>query len=444
MASLTSLPTELKLAILAHLPFHSVVNLIRTCKGLHTVAQPALFRTLVLLRTGSTSQNNDFALSKPASIKRLLQVLQDRPDLAKQVESIAVHGSCSATSSNVDQEERGYLDALITLLLGECTRLKTLAVPAGFIVEDSHFWLASKGTREHADSMATPGIQETPPRQLNLPNLETLAITALEGGPKGASIDPETGDRIPASLPKELPFTKNLGTLRLLRAPAPTDAFKFQLQRTQRLHTLEYDCFSASTDRRLDLTLFRAALESVRSTLTHLVIKYDMYEDEAVDVKDLTTVYRGSMGSLDGFTALTTLETSIPLLFGNADFSMSHIPDIGEILPSSLRRLIITDDLWDYTAYFGTEGVPTMAVFKKFFTGERLMENYTPESKLDDIGWVKTEDASWKKTTPQLNEFVFDIRERGWVSYQYWVKPGPKQELERMCENQGIKCSILY
>jgi hypothetical protein len=149
-------------------------------------------------------------------------------------------------------------------------------------------------------------------------------------------------------------------------------------------------------------------------------------------------------GPLSDFLAFTTLETSLALIFDNTGFSASRNPNLGKVLLPSLRCLVITDDLYDCSAYFGTVSLPTIAIVKRFITSEQLPDSHAHGTEPQHVNWVKAEDAIWRTTTPEFTEFVFNFRGRRHILFDYWRRRGRHIELRRMCEDEGINCSILY
>lgn len=179
----------------------------------------------------------------------------------------------------------------------------------------------------------------------------------------------------------------------------------------------------------------------MRPTLAHLIVRFDGYDNDMIE--DNLNGCTGSLGSLSNFTALVTLEVSIALLFGQTRLSTSQKPSLAEILPPRLRQLTINDDRWDHSVLLHTEGPLTMAVFKDFFAGERLTDDWTEDTELEDTKWVKFGDPPWRTATPEFQEFVLDTRIQGRASYGYWYEKGPKEDLQSMCAGEGIKCSVL-
>ncbi|KAF2735123.1 hypothetical protein EJ04DRAFT_511957 [Polyplosphaeria fusca] len=212
-------------------------------------------------------------------------------------------------------------------------------------------------------------------------------------------------------------YAANVRSLHLATTAAPK-VVEGVLQQTSKLNTLNYQCMLPSSQTPLSLGYLRRGLGHTSTTLTHLTFRYDIEPDEAADVENLAIVLHQDLGSLQGLTALTHLNISLFVLFGQIE--PNHAPPLAEVLPPKLRHLTINDDLWGYDAFCKWGGDDILAVFQRFFG----------------------EGVAWKAATPELQEFVLDMRERGWEHGEDW-QPEQMDQIQSMFVTQGVRCSIL-
>ncbi|KAM5383478.1 hypothetical protein ACJZ2D_002171 [Fusarium nematophilum] len=118
---------------------------------------------------------------------------------------------------------------------------------------------------------------------------------------------------------------------------------------------------------------------------------------------------------LRGMNALTDLDISFPLLYGQ--IHPKDAQPLAEVLPPSLKRLTINDDLWHYDAFYEWQGEPPMALLRTFL------------------------DGGWRTATPELTEFELDKMGNGWIWYDDDGQQ-PLGQLEDICKRRGLKCLI--
>lgn len=205
-------------------------------------------------------------------------------------------------------------------------------------------------------------------------------------------------------------------SVNLVSTAAPEVVEHF-LQHTRQLCHLQYHCMLPSSQTALSLDALRSGLDHVSKTLTHLTFHYEIEVDMAVDVTTIRDLLYGSLGSLRSMEALTHLDISLLVLFGQID--PDDAPPLAELLPPRLRRLTINDELWGYDAFRDWEGESVFAALDSLFG----------------------RGAACKAATPDLQEFVLDFRDSGWYGEGY--QPERLDQIQSMCEAQGIDCLIL-
>jgi hypothetical protein len=240
----------------------------------------------------------------------------------------------------------------------------------------------------------------------------------------------------------QAPMALNLTVLQLRRSPALPSTLDLLLVATPGLITLEYDCLLPSSQTPFCLRTLRQGLNHIRATLMYLSIRCEVFADEAIEVEALGTVFVNKLGALHDFPALITIETSLAILYGQVQ--EVNVPLLANLLPPNLQHLTINDDLWGFYA-FVWEGLEVMEVLKAFLAGQRKTEAYWDETRERwEVTWVDDGEAGWKKATPYLKEFVLDMHRRGWSFYDFWDDPTQRISLQKACNEQGIKCAILY
>jgi hypothetical protein len=240
----------------------------------------------------------------------------------------------------------------------------------------------------------------------------------------------------------QAPMAFALTTLQLRRSPALPNTLDILLSATPSLTALEYDCLLPSSQTPFCLSTLRQALNRVRGTLKNLSIRYEVFADDATEVESIGTILVNNLGSLCDFPALITLETSLAILYGQV--REVNVPFLLDLLPPNLQHLTINDDLWGFYA-FVWEGLEVMEVLRKFLTGQRKKEAYWDEARERwEVTWAHDGQAGWREKTPHLKEFVLDMRRRGWSFYDFWDNPTQRISLQQACDEQGIRCLILY
>ena len=84
-------------------------------------------------------------------------------------------------------------------------------------------------------------------------------------------------------------------------------------------------------------------LHGLHRTLEHLDLRIQLYSEDAEEVEGIRiTPVRGNLCSLSQFTNLRTLRVPFAMLLG---WTPEEAPEIGSLLPSSLRCLSLSEDL---------------------------------------------------------------------------------------------------
>ncbi|PVH94779.1 hypothetical protein DM02DRAFT_618387 [Periconia macrospinosa] len=246
---------------------------------------------------------------------------------------------------------------------------------------------------------------------------------------------------------ESLPVAEQLSTLRLRKSKFSSSDLQTILQSSPDLHTLEFESIRNTKDgvTALDVGHVKSILDSRRETLMHLILRHhrDSGDD---DQPEYDPPFLGHLGPLQDFTSLVSLEVSLGALFGlhNAWWHGPEYPDLGSFLPPNLQILTITTDAAGSPALRKAVGIPTIAIFRKFFAGEiaNPNANVTHNTWRYIQGWHQVHEPVWKKATPKIKEFVFRIDQQG-ASTVYWKAMAAKNELLSMVEEQGIYCSIF-
>jgi hypothetical protein len=187
----------------------------------------------------------------------------------------------------------------------------------------------------------------------------------------------------------------------------------------------------------------------LRETLAHLVLRFDMFREGKHGLDFLEDMVEGDLALRRSFTALASMETSLGLLFGEDvhtlrdDDDLTHM--LADVLPRNLRKVTITDDLWVMGRFVTSEERMTMSTFLQYFSWDTIGPFDAVPLSTEEVDRTKNEDLPWRQATPELKEFVFDIRKRGKkVAARYWGNQRRRDYLQHVCERQGIACSILY
>ncbi|CAO2653977.1 Nn.00g107100.m01.CDS01 [Neocucurbitaria sp. VM-36] len=506
MATLQALPDELLDSILTGLDFRDANKLSMTCKHLRAVALPVAYHSITLEWSNATRQQGKIPKAPQChKLLRTLIERPEYVKLVKSLDFRATEclsyqdDSIPSSQTNISDEEKKlfedcfhslrlpaakHLEGFLTdgndrsvykmLIVAMCTHLESLSIATEFLLQSNWFtmliWQAlssAASTTEVAWYSQLSSLRITRhtvgdlrrdeivflgqkfPLLFCLPRVEKLELTFFIND--YLSWDPE--DLIDLWPLKEHPKAEKLTTLRLSRSSITASTLGLLLQQTPNLHTFEYDRFQLSYVH-FNLLGIRQALQQVRSTLTHLTIgsefwhEYDPPADNNYDT-------RGSLGPLNEFSALVSLSIPLAVLFGSEDIDEGRIPKLSFFLPPHLQSLTITDGMWTYhkfRQYY--EDVGAMEILKTYLTGEKAADTCRPgthENRTKDwdegitysnIAWVADGEPEWKVATPELREFVYDLRKNRTMGY--WQAEQPREELKRGCQSQGIECHVLY
>jgi len=188
MASLESLPIELKDQIVSYLSLTDITRLVKTCKSLCMSAQPALFRSITIEFHDTLRDIYHEIVPAAAGVNNLLRTLIERSDLAKQVKSIKISAGVGLRTIDVTLEERklyknairslsfpdpgiwetailkNHPVAVTILLLFCCPRLETLSMTGA--LNRRGLWLFNSLTH----------MEYSPARSLMFHRLSTLRL----------------------------------------------------------------------------------------------------------------------------------------------------------------------------------------------------------------------------------------------------------------------------
>jgi hypothetical protein len=490
MSALEAVPTELIDLIVDAVSIADLHSLALTCKRLHKSSTPALYNTVVInvLRDGTANVESSYRVQRN-DVKNLCRTVLERPDLAKHIKTFQMryrqfkyhHEEISEHEKNLFLEAIDSLpllvdgkvawkeaitsgrhgngcnfDAVVSLLIAQCVSLERLSISIYYI--RGYTWLSRIMKRPTAadvfPQLHTVRVvifsdehervaQSTIEHFQWLPKVRQIILLHV-------SIDkycknPDSDLRPIYPLVATKPGASSLPALVVSKVSASTKLELPQylaLMPKLRTFVLRLMC-PAPYHLPFDLGIMQKGLEHLRSTLSHLVFRIDIYSSIQGKASEVTDVCTGSLSFLRNFTALTTLETSLPLLFGDPKTANKQGHVLAEVLPPNLQELIIADDLWHVIMFVWTTTVWTMDVFKQFFSGERLSESSRYIDMDEEVVWNKAGRGAWKDATPNLREFVFDIRKNVQLS-DYWDEGRVREELRLTCEKQGIKCRVLH
>ncbi|OAG03989.1 uncharacterized protein CC84DRAFT_1207214 [Paraphaeosphaeria sporulosa] len=289
-----------------------------------------------------------------------------------------------------------------------------------------------------------------------LPNVKTLDMSFFPNVSASEGIQKDTLRHTVWPFPKA-PLAFTLTTLRLRRSPALPETLMLLLATTPSLVTLDYDMFVPFEKAPVCLATLRQALEYVRFTLKDLAVRIEIFGDLIDEVGGLLSDHElsvpacvNALGSLRDFHALTSLETSFAVLFGQ-DWEPKRRPltdlhSLGDLLPSNLQRLVLSDDLWAVSYLDCWTQLTALCVLRRFFAGQTL-EGEWPDRAIHEtrdraMNWVADRAPEWKRATPNLVEFFLDFSKRGWVERGYIGRADQRESLKQVCIEQGISCEV--
>ncbi|KAF2828977.1 hypothetical protein CC86DRAFT_368125 [Ophiobolus disseminans] len=484
MASLNLLPTELTDLIIQDLSRQDIRSLVKACKSLHAAALPALYGELNVHCSRFKSKDKN-AIS-PDNVKQLCRTLILRPDFARHIRTFEMrHGDLTCHELRISRTERklfkkaidsqwwyvigprewkedldreNHFAAVLPLVISQCERLRKLSISNNYANPGSWLWSIIKSSTEPKALRELSSVRvvcDVPQRRfeqnamelfLSSPEIEVLVLSSSR---PGASVRHDLDLQRMAAAVAETRIAGTFTALSILRSSLSTSGLRAMLKQTPQLRVLECTFLYAASEGFLDLNILRAGLDIVRTTLVHLVLRFDIYDSQGTSARELSRILTGDLGFLREFTSLTTLETSLALLFGQNGLVYRPEPlklpcSLADTLPPRLHKLRIADDLWTFKPFAWSEIAMTMDVFKLFFVGDYMLGDRFLGIELENQVWKNIGYEPWKTSTPELREFVFDIRMRGRDSPNVWVKQDVRDELQRVCESQGIKCSILH
>jgi hypothetical protein len=445
MASLVTLPNEISDLIYEHLTTPDFLHLSETCEQLHTRVLPLAYKHLTL-----TWYNESEQIRKSPDINALSRKFRASPEIKNLVRRLTLETSkCLIRTQegepvvDIAGSDRADFYGGVEDVIRQCNRLERLDLSLLLVVEEC-FWFENlmHGIRESwtdnlkhvhltRDGTARDDwvpnqtmIQEEFLKLLALPYAEVIELDffapldVLEIDFESEVLVPEPEDFWPWA---QMKVSEHLHTLRISCCPTPTVAFEVILQEASSLRVFDIEFYQHPSSYGFDLDALKGGLDAVKSTLTHLRICYDAFEEQAS--RDIAQMFRntwGSLGSFRDYNALTHLEVSLHILFGTSDSSKGTFHPLSALLPPNLEMLVITDNLPDFIVedeYF--EHDHAMAMFERFF------------------------DKEWRDATPHLKEFTHDLRESGSRTFDYWDKQEKSKDLMSLCERQGIAGKVL-
>lgn len=469
MASFVSLPPELKNPILEDAEFLDLLHLSKTCCYFRHYLRPSIYRTTLLYWTSQPHKRKEPQILSGPMLALLLRSFLEDPSLAALVETLyldlswAMPNASGLSQANLplvrsmlqrflpqrSARQRMELpksdlslpetwedaifheqstDAMCALIVAQCTGLQYLKMKLGPQVDTKWFQEIFRHAAATAPGSLTEAVQFN---KLNEVSIRTPFDGILLSGVFSSLFYFSQLTTIRASLHKaksghswanktlewplsQRPVANNLTVLQLLESEVTPKSLGVILAATPALVTLEYRTLFPSSSTPISCTALQRALSNVSSTLENLEIWYEAYADEKVDVTSLANLCRGHL-NLQNMTALKSLNISFTLLLGHR--CTDSTPLLADLLPPSLKQLTINDDFWDYDKCEWADR-RSMTVFESFLQGD------------------------WRAATPHLEELNLDMAENAHISHDYWLTIG-REELRRMVEGEGLKCTIL-
>lgn len=472
MASLVGLPVELLELICSDLTTGDTLSFCKSCRDLYCAAHPFLFRHITI------AWDSTAAPHEPPNLSSLLLFILRNPSYIRYIKTVDVprvnYDACLEYSLDPPQSrnpsplspedttllkdvvgelclpatdafkwrlsvaEEANLGAIVALILALCTHLESLTIDVDFLPPGNSWFPdvirsavsapegATRLSRFHRLTNLT--VSSSGSHDLNLstetfllcfylPSVTKLCVDDFLVDPEITPWEPTSAHHQGSAWPFPVPpLAASLTTLQLNNTAARASNIGFLLRHTPNLQSLVYGCTLPSSSSPLCLSDLRQGLSHVRDTLAHLVIRFDIFADEALDPTNLRQVTRGTLGSLGFLTALQDLNISLGVLLGQV--TPQSAPPLADVLPLTLKRLTINDDLLNYDAFYTWEGESVGALLMAFFAG------------------------AWKSATPQLEKFVLDMRENGYMSEDYWVDKGNQEIFQQLLESHGIKCLV--
>lgn len=480
MADLESLPVELSALIFESLSVADAYNVAKTCRRLYIAAVPCLYHDIDV-NGGELAIDCKKKSAGPAKLIALCRTLVERPNLARHVRTFETCNAPLSDSHRILQAElclfrdavdRLHLTAigkheceqflecppksssvLILLILSCCVRLVRLSTSSHDI---SSSWLkhliASKSAfLGHVMSIRIIFYQyHLSPKELDirhildLPNIKVLQLSCRPSFP----FDSHDADleRIGATM--SAPSSPGcLTALSVLYWLVPIERLVPVLQQHHSLRTLEMDfMYFGDYDGCLNLAKIGTGLQHLHTTLRHLIIHYDIYDDEPCVKIYRPGIIIGDLAFLRQFTALESLETSISLLLGQPAAARELDPpeltilDITAVLPSNLRKLTINNGWWPEEWFYAVTPRIVLSVSNLFFSYQCDAAVHTHEGN-QDCG-----EAPWKIVTPRLRKFAIETRRscKHKFPMEYCDAQNSTDELRRVCASQDIECSISF
>ncbi len=445
MAKLTEMPQEIVELILLS-ERKDLTAFMRICKSIHTLSEPLLYTEILITW--------DDCLKPKPSIELLLRTILERPNLASLIKRIRFRNgldpAARPANHHLSQDvldlarnsirldrfpssdtwiqgmQEGSVPIIVAFLLSRLHKIETLEIGIKF----QSVQLVDMFTHALSDSGASKSIsrfrylkkvklnpEAYSPRAgilvldevlslFRLPSMQSLSFLVLDGyrpshrGPCNPMIE----------------------VLELRHSQIREETLEHLLSMVPNLKSLNCGlwCETEPIDDHssfLDCEALSKALKHTR-LLEHLVISINFFASSAMEV-DWGGAYekgehwgiKGSLGSLTDLAHLKSIEVPIVVLLGWV--VSSSAPQLADILPRTLRQLLLRNDLnyfykyeWDQQACL-----------------DRLSEY---------LGRLKTDAVSLDGITVRLRDCPPEDR---------WDQDG-KKKLELLCSEAGVSCTF--
>jgi hypothetical protein len=394
MSQITTLTQELLLCMTGNLGKKDIISLSSTCKDLHSVLEPEIYRAI-----SWTWHHSKKTVSRP--VHTLLRNLLHKPKRASWVKKVSFQEigfgqkpllgkeqlsdkeirsiQCLLESAQVPDTEEwisdvrdGSVDALLALILIQLPNLKSLTIDLFLRHDDDLAYATPDRSRigqalQHAVSApASASITRLASlEQLEWPSadfpgpmcflrpIDMFYILPLFGLPAlkrfSVKVDQRPSGSAPQCLkPDMTPLAKHLTTFRLRFSSVSFSALEGMLSSAPSLAVLDIECsrdmtsLEAGDSWAFDGKALRNALDRCRGTLESLRIVCSI-DDPFLDI-EMAEFFVSPLGSLSQLHSLSTVEMCLPLLLGTGDPTAQALQSA---LPASLEGVFIREDGYD-------------------------------------------------------------------------------------------------
>lgn len=344
-------------------------------------------------------------------------------------------------------------------LVSRLKNLRSLSIPEIFLQHVPKDWIARSFEAISAQQLDKPGLPRLPhltrlvlgkrgqyyndackeyaeiiPTALSIPTLEHLELW-------GSYITEYHGHL--ASKIATVPPQIHLRSLKFMRTDVPPSLVGVILKTVPKLTSFTYDGYQRFSDGGIRIDDLRTALQHVKSTLTHLCVRADIFDNMDADPQYLDYPIYGSLGRLRDFENLTTLDVSIPILVGmraggHFDRILAPpVPMLESYLPRRLQRFNTDGSMLGFQSSWLWHEGDYWTIMTKFFRGRgelgvAPLRKVLPELKVFSIDMQNLSNSWLKFHDRKDSDGQLDCDEN---SDEEWAS------IKSMAEEQGLKFS---